>query len=428
MADFKSMSVPELQEYIQKLQKRYDDFKAQKLNLDMSRGKPCSEQLDLSMEILDCLSSDTSYRAADGTDCRNYGGVDGLPEAKELFASMLEVSPKEIIIGGNSSLNMMYDTIARAMVFGVLGSKAAWGKLPAVKFLCPSPGYDRHFAICEHFNIEMITVEMKKDGPDMDAVERLVSSDETIKGIWCVPKYSNPDGITYSDEVVDRFARLQPKASDFRIFWDNAYAVHHLSEKHDKLKNILAACKEAGNPDRVFIFSSTSKITFPGAGVAMMAASESNVNFIKKQLSIQTIGPDKVNQLRHTRFLKNMENIERHMEKHAAILKPKFDTVLDILQTELGGKDIAWWNKPNGGYFISLNTLPGCAKAVVAMAAEAGVTMTKAGATFPYGKDPLDRNIRIAPTFPPLSELKKAIELFCICVQLVSAQKLLREK
>jgi len=425
MSDFKVMSASELRSLIGELQKRYDDFKAQKLNLDMSRGKPCPQQLDLSMGMLDCIRSDTDYKAADGTDCRNYGGVDGLPEAKELFAAMLGVSPKEIIIGGNSSLNMMYDTVARAMIFGVLGSEVPWGRLPSVKFLCPSPGYDRHFAICEHFNIEMITVDMKDDGPDMDAVEELVSSDETIKGIWCVPQYSNPDGITYSDQVVDRFAKLQPKANDFRIFWDNAYAVHHLSEDHDKLKNILTACKEAGNPDRVFIFSSTSKITFPGAGIAMMAASEDNINFIKKQLSRQTIGPDKLNQLRHVRFLKSVEGIENQMRKHAAILKPKFDMVLNILDAELGGKNIAWWSKPKGGYFISLNTLPGCAKAVVSMAAEAGVTFTKAGATFPYGKDPLDRNIRIAPTYPPLSELKKAIEILGICVQLVSARKML---
>jgi DNA-binding transcriptional MocR family regulator len=427
MSELKEMKESELQDLIQKLQQQYDDFKAQKLNLDMSRGKPCPEQLDLSMGMLDCLASDSDYKASDGMDCRNYGAIDGIPEAKELFGEMLGVSAKEIIIGGNSSLSLMYDTILRAMLFGVLGSEKPWGRLPSVKFLCPSPGYDRHFAICQNFNIEMIVIDMKADGPDMDVIEKLVSTDNSIKGIWCIPKYSNPDGITYSDEVVDRLAKMQTKAKDFRIFWDNAYAVHHLSKTPDQLKNILTACKEAGNADRVFIFSSTSKITFPGAGIAMMGASENNINYIKKQISLQTIGPDKMNQLRHVRFLKDMDGIKNHMYKHAAILKPKFDTVIGLLEAELGKKGIAWWNKPNGGYFISLNTLPGCAREVVAMASEAGVKLTNAGATFPYGKDPLDRNIRIAPTFPPISELKKAIELLCICVQLVSAKKLLKE-
>lgn len=428
MSDLKSMSTQELQSFISDLQKRYDDFKAQKLSYDMSRGKPESKQLDLSIEMFDVVKSDDSFKTSDGVDTRNYGGIDGTTEAKELFSKIIDASPKEIIVGGNSSLNMMYDTVARAMTHGVLGSEAPWGKLPKVKFLCPSPGYDRHFAICEFFGIEMIIVDMKADGPDMDAVENLVSSDDSIKGIWCVPKYSNPEGITYSDEVVGRFAQLKPKAEDFRIFWDNAYAVHHLSDKPDRLKNILSACKEAGNPDMVFIFSSTSKITFPGAGVAVMGASEANINFIKKQMSIQTIGPDKVNQLRHVRYFKTFENIEAHMKKHAAILKPKFDAVLNILQTELGDKNIAWWNKPNGGYFISFNTLDGCAKTIVSMAKEAGVILTGAGATFPYGKDPRDRNIRIAPTFPPIGELRKAIELLCICVQLASAKKILEEK
>jgi DNA-binding transcriptional MocR family regulator len=419
------MKPEDLQSYVEVLQKKYEDFKAQKLNYDMSRGKPCSAQLELSAGILDALKSDSSFKTADGADSRNYGGIDGIPEAKELFSKMIDVDAKEIIIGGNSSLSMMYDTVSRAMTHGVLGSKVPWGKLPVVKFICPSPGYDRHFSICEFFNIEMIPVEMRADGPDMDAVEKLVSSDESIKGIWCVPKYSNPDGITYSDEVVDRFARLRPKAKDFRIFWDNAYAVHHLTDQPDRLKNILSACKEAGNPDMVYIFGSTSKISFAGGGIAMMGASEANIGFIKKQLAIQTIGPDKLNQLRHVRYFQRFENIEEHMKKHAAILKPKFDAVLEILEAELGDKNIAWWSKPNGGYFISFNTLDGCAKDVVAMAAEAGVIFTKAGATFPYGKDPHDRNIRIAPTFPPLEELRKAIELLCICVQLVSAKKIL---
>lgn len=428
MGDFMSLSIVELERNLDNLQKRYDEYKSRKLNYDMSRGKPCSEQLDLSVGMLNTVTSSESLKASDGTDCRNYGGIDGIPEAKQLFAEMLEVDTKEIIIGGNSSLNMMYDTIARAITFGVLGSETPWGKLPVVKFLCPSPGYDRHFAICELFGIEMIIIDMKADGPDMDAVEKLAAEDDSIKGIWCVPKYSNPDGITYSDEVVGRLAKMQTKAKDFRIFWDNAYVVHHLTDKPDILKNILTACREAGNPDRVFIYSSTSKLSFPGSGVAMMAASQSNVNFIKKQMSIQTIGPDKINQLRHVRFFKNMDNIKKHMEKQASIIKPKFEAVLDILEAQLEGKNIAWWNRPRGGYFISLNVLEGCAKTIVAMAAEAGVTLTSAGATYPYGKDPYDKNIRIAPTYPRLDDLKNAIEVLCICVQIASIRKILSEK
>ncbi len=426
MSEYTQMSHAELQERLTALNKKYDEFVAQKLKLDMSRGRPCTEQLDLSSEMMDFPGSKDSFKTADGgQDCRNYGLVDGIPEAKVLFAAMLEVSPKEIIIGGNSSLNMMYDTIVRAITNGVYGSEKPWGKLSAIKFLCPSPGYDRHFAICEMLNIEMITVEMNQDGPDMDAVEELVSKDEAIKGIWCTPKYSNPDGITYSDSVVDRLASMKTKAGDFRIFWDNAYNVHHLSEDQDKLKDIMNACREAGNPDRVFIFSSTSKVTFPGAGIAMIGASENNINFIRKQISIQTIGPDKINQLRHVNFLKDMQGIEAQMKKHAIILKPKFDMVLDILESELGGKGIANWNSPRGGYFISFNTMEGCAGPSLAMAAAAGVVMTPAGATYPYGKDPHDRNIRIAPTLPPIAELKKAMELLCTCVQIVSIKNIL---
>ncbi len=423
MSDFKSLSKEQLNAIINELQNRYEVFKAQNLKLDMTRGKPCTEQLDLSMDMLDIKSSELK-KADDGTDARNYGGLDGLPEAKALFGEMLGVAANEIIIGGNSSLNLMYDAVSRAMLLGIMGS-TPWCKLDKVKFLCPSPGYDRHFAICELFGIEMIIVDMKQDGPDMDAVERLVSSDDSIKGIWCVPKYSNPDGITYSDEVVDRFAALKPAAKDFRIFWDNAYCVHDLTDEPDQLKNILAACKAAGNPDMVYMFASTSKISFSGAGVAVMAGSVDNMNYIKKSLTIQTIGHDKVNQLRHVKYFKNMDGIKAHMKKHAEILKPKFDTVLDILEKELAGKNIASWNKPNGGYFISLNTMDNCAKEVASMALEAGVVLTKAGATYPYGKDPQDRNIRIAPTLPPIEELKKAIEILAICVQLVSAKKLL---
>jgi DNA-binding transcriptional MocR family regulator len=421
------MDVTQLKMLKEKLQIQYDDFKKQSLKLDMSRGKPNVDQLDLSMGIFECAGIEC-YRTLDGIDCRNYGELDGIPEAKKLFAEILEVSPDEIIVGGNASLNMMYDMVAHAMTHGVAGSEVPWGKLPKVKFLCPSPGYDRHFAICEFFNIEMITIPMKADGPDMDMVEKLVGEDEYIKGIWCVPKYSNPGGVTYSDEVVDRFAKMNTKATDFRIFWDNAYVVHHLyEEKQDSLKNILTACKQAGNPDRVFIFTSTSKITFPGAGVAVMAGSENNLKHTRKRLAKQNIGPDKLNQLRHVRFLKDLNNINLHMKKHAEIIRPKFKVVLDKLEKEFGGKNIAWWSKPNGGYFISLNTMEGCAKKVVDKAAEAGVKLTSAGATFPYGKDPNDSNIRIAPSFPSLSELQKAIELVCICIQLVSVEKLLGE-
>lgn len=424
MSEFTKMDKKTLEQLRESLFKRYEEFKNQKLSYDMSRGKPCKEQLDLSLDILNI----TDYKSSSGTDCRNYGVLDGIPEAKKLFSELIEANTDEVIVGGNSALNMIYDTIARAMSFGVLGSETPWGKLPKVKFLCPSPGYDRHFAICELFGIEMIVVDMKNDGPDMDTVEKLASEDEAIKGIFCVPKYSNPGGITYSDEVVDRFANMKTKAKDFRIFWDNAYTVHHLFEKGDSLKNILEACKKAGNEDRVFIYTSTSKVTLPGAGIAVMAASKANIAFTKKQMSVQMIGPDKLNQLRHVKFLKSMDNIKEHMKKHAEIIRPKFLAVLDILEAELGGKEIAWWSKPNGGYFISFDTLDGCGKKVVSMMAEAGIVMTTAGATFPYGKDPRDRNIRIAPTLPSLDEIKKAMEVFCICVQIASIDKLLIEK
>ena len=427
MCNFLQMDAAALKAKQSELQQRYNEFKAKNLKLDMTRGKPCSEQLDLSMGLFDCLSR-TDYKASDGTDCRNYGLMDGIPEAKELFAGYLEVAPEEIVIGGNSSLALMYDTISWAMLHGVPGSETPWSKLPKVKFLCPSPGYDRHFAICEHLGIEMITIELKADGPDMDEVEKLAACDESIKGIWNVPRYSNPTGITYSDQVVDRMAKMTTKAADFRIFWDNAYTVHYLQGKIEPLKNILAACKAAGNPDRVFIFGSTAKVSFAGAGIAVVGGSVANMNWVRKHTGIQTIGFDKINQLRHARFFKNMDGIMAQMEKHAAILKPKFDTVFNILDAELAGKNIASYNNPKGGYFISLDTLDGCAKRVVSMAAEAGVALTKAGATYPYGKDPRDRNIRIAPTLPPLSELKQAMELVAICIQLASIEKLLAEK
>lgn len=426
MTQFDGLNRESLSERLESLMTKYRDIQSRGLKLDMSRGKPCAEQLDLSNGMMDVLTSRDEIRLRDGLDSRNYGGIDGISEAKELFSDVLDVHQKELLIGGNSSLCMMHDTLVRAMLFGVFGSDVPWSRLPKVKFLCPSPGYDRHFAICDALGIEMIPVNMLQDGPDMDTVERLVREDQSIKGIWCVPKYSNPEGITFSDDVVDRLASMETKAPDFRIMWDDAYTVHHLTDVPDRLKDILKACKAVGNENRVFIFTSTSKVTFAGSGVAVMAASERNVEQIRKQLSVQTIGPDKLNQLRHVRFLKDKDGIEQHMKKHAAIIKPKFDTVLRILESELGELNIASWSKPNGGYFISLNTLDGCAKAVVNMAAEAGVVLTKAGATYPYGKDPRDRNIRIAPTFPPMEELEEAIQVLCLCLQIVSIKQLLQ--
>ena len=408
------------------LDKKYEEFKGKGLKLTMARGIPAPEQLDLSMEMLNTPLTDTMSKS--GNDCRSYGVLDGIPEAKELFAEILDVQPENIIVGGNSSLQLMYDTISRAMLLGVLGSEKPWCKYDKVKFLCPAPGYDRHFGICESLGIEMITVPYKEDGPDMDEVERLVSSDETIKGIWCVPMYSNPTGISYSDEVVRRFANLKPAAKDFRIFWDNAYCVHHLSDDGQAhLLNIIDECRKAGNPDMVFEFTSTSKISFPGSGVAVICASKDNIEFIKKQMGKQTIGFDKLNQLRHVRFFKNRKGIEEQMRRHADIIRPKFEAVLKTLETELKPLGIASWTNPNGGYFISFNGMDGTAKRIVALAKEAGVTMTNAGATYPYGNDPHDSNIRIAPTYPSIDELQTAMDLFCVCVRLASVEKLLEK-
>ena len=408
--------------------KEYESYQCKNLKLDMSRGKPGPDQLILSAPMLDVLSSQSALSALDGTDCRNYGCLDGIPEAKELLADMTEVSPDNIIIYGNSSLNVMYDTVARSMTHGVCGS-TPWCKLDEVKFLCPVPGYDRHFAITEYFGIKMINIPMTESGPDMDLVEQYVNNDPSVKGIWCVPKYSNPQGITYSDETVLRFARLKPAAEDFRIYWDNAYGIHHLYEdKQDNLIEILMACKQEGNPDMVFKFCSTSKVSFPGSGVAAIGASKRNIDFIKQQMTIQTIGHDKLNQLRHVRFFKDIHGMVLHMRKHADILRPKFETVLNGLKNELGGLEIGSWLEPRGGYFISFDALPGCAKAIVAKAKEAGLVMTPAGATFPYGKDPQDSNIRIAPSYPTPEELAVAVELFVLCVKLVSIDKILEEK
>ena len=400
---------------------RFDALKAKNLALDMTRGKPGSEQLDLASGMLSILRAD-DLRAADGTDCRNYGGLSGIAEAKQLFAQMLEVAEDELFIGGNSSLNLMYDMVVRAVLFGVPGSAEPWGK-GKVKFFCPVPGYDRHFSICEALGIEMIPVPMNSDGPDMDTVEQLVASDAAIKGMWCVPKYSNPTGATYSDDVVDRLASMKTAAPDFRIFWDNAYSVHFLVEPVDTLKNILEACKAAGNPDRVFLFGSTSKISYAGAGVSFFGTSKANLHFMQKLIGYQTIGHDKLNQLRHVRFFGDYNGIIEHMRKHAAIIRPKFEAVLEILERELGAGDFAHWTSPRGGYFISLDTKPGLAKKVVAMAAELGVKLTAAGATYPLRKDPEDRNIRIAPTLPSLDEIKLGVEVMAVCIKIASLEQ-----
>ncbi len=427
MKSYKEMSKEELKAELEGLNEEYQKYLAMNLSLDMSRGKPCKEQLDISMGMMDVLNSKVDLRCEDGTDCRNYGCLDGIPEAKQLLGDMMENHPDNIIIYGNSSLNVMYDTVARAMTHGIMGN-TPWCKLDKVKFLCPVPGYDRHFAITEYFGIEMIPVPMSPEGPDMDMVEKLVSEDAAVKGIWCVPKYSNPQGYSYSDATVRRFARLKPAAPDFRIFWDNAYCIHHLyDDDQDYLVEILAECKKAGNPDMVYKFASTSKITFPGSGIAALATSLNNLEDIKKQLKNQTIGHDKVNQLRHARFFKDIHGMTEHMRKHADIIRPKFEMVEKVLEDNLGGLDVGCWTKPKGGYFISFDALEGCAKAIVMKAKKAGVVMTGAGATWPYHNDPKDSNIRIAPTLPPVEDLKKAAELFVLCVKIVSAEKILGE-
>ena len=423
MIPYKELSKEELLEIKSDLDAQFEAIKAKGLNLDMSRGKPSTEQLNLSMEMMDVLTSESDLVCEEGVDCRNYGVLDGIKEAKQLLADMMEVPKDNIVIFGNSSLNIMYDTIARSMTHGVMGS-TPWCKLDKVKFLCPVPGYDRHFAITEYFGIEMINIPMTPTGPDMDLVEKYVNNDPAVKGIWCVPKYSNPQGITYSDVTVHRFAALKPAAEDFRIFWDNAYGIHHLYEdKQDYLLEILMECKKEGNPDMVYKFSSTSKISFPGSGA--IAASDANLEDIRKQMRIQTIGHDKLNQLRHARYFKDIHGMVQHMKRHADILRPKFDMVLSSLDRELSGLGIGSWMAPRGGYFISFDSMEGCAKAIVAKAKEAGLVMTNAGATFPYGKDPKDSNIRIAPSYPTVEELKTACEIFTLSVKLVSIDKLL---
>lgn len=428
MKPYQDLNREELLELKTKLEQQYEDVKGKGLKLDMSRGKPSAAQLDMMNPLLDALNSGSDLKAGDGVDVRNYGDMDGIFEAKNLMGDVMGVPAENVIVCGNSSLSIMYDTISRCVTHGVMGG-IPWCKLDKVKFLCPVPGYDRHFAITQHFGIEMINVPMTPEGPDMDLVEKLTAKDDSVKGIWCVPMYSNPQGYTYSDGTVRRFANLKPAAKDFRIFWDNAYFVHHLYEdRQDKLADILSLCEEAGNPDLVYIFSSTSKISYAGAGLSAFAASKANVSDFKKTMTLRTIGYDKVNQLRHVRYFKSREGINEHMKKHAAIIRPKFETVWAVLERELSGLGIGEWTKPNGGYFISFESMEGCAKAIVAKCKEAGMVLTGAGATYPYGKDPGDSNIRIAPTFPTPEELAQAADLFVLCVKLVSVEKLLEQK
>ena len=418
-----TINITALQAQEAELRNRYTCFQDKKLSLDMTRGKPAPAQLDLANGMLSVLSAD-EYKDASGVDCRNYGGIDGIAEAKTLFSEFLEVAPDEIIIAGNASLTMMHDIIVRALTHGTCDSPKPWGKYDSISFLCPAPGYDRHFAICEHFGINMITIPLTECGdPDMDMVEKLVAEDDTIKGMWFVPKYSNPTGLSVSDSSVNRLATMKTAAPDFRIMWDNAYSVHHLSDNHDVIKNLHEACKDAGNANRTFVIGSTSKISFAGSGISMVGCSVENITWLKRHLAIQTIGPDKLNQLRHVRFFKDMNGIHAHMKKHAAIIKPKFEKVLEVLERELGGKHIATWSNPNGGYFVNFDIPSNCAKKVVAMANDAGVKLTGAGATFPYKNDPNDCNIRIAPTLPSIEEIEQAMEIVAICVQLAAIEQ-----
>lgn len=427
MAAYKDLSRDELLEMKNELETRFEDVKSKGLKLDMSRGKPSAAQLDLAMGMMDVLRSDSDLKCEEGVDCRNYGVLDGIREAKQLLADMMEVPIDNVVIFGNSSLNIMYDTVARSMTHGVMGS-TPWCKLDKVKFLCPVPGYDRHFGVTEQFGIEMINVPILADGPDMDIVEEYVNNDPAVKGIWCVPVYANPTGSVYSEETVKRMAALKPAAKDFRIYWDNAYCVHHLfdeEEKQAKVLNILEECEKAGNPDMVYQFCSTSKVTFAGAGIAALSSSPANIADIKSKVQWSTIGPDKINQLRHVRFFGDADGLREHMKKHAAIIRPKFEEVIETLDKELSELEIAQWSHPTGGYFVSFDAMEGCAKKIVAKCKEAGLVLTGAGAAFPYGKDPKDSNIRIAPTMPTMDELKEAMQLFITCVKLVSVEKLL---
>lgn len=427
MKSYKSMTKEELQSLYEELKASYVDAKGKGLALNMARGKPSPSQLDMSMDILDVLNSKTCATTESNVDIRNYGELFGIKEARQLMADMMGVPMENTIVFGNASLPIMYDTISRSMTFGVCGS-TPWSKLDKIKFLCPAPGYDRHFAITELFGFELITIPMTENGPDMKMVKEYVENDDAVKGIWCVPKYANPTGITYSDETVRALASLKPAADDFRLYWDNAYAVHDLyDDKRDELLEILGECKKAGNEDMVFEFCSTSKISMAGSGIAAMATSSKNMEWVKKTMTIQTIGYDKVNQYRHVLYYKNIDGIRNTMKKHAEQLRPKFETVLKCFDEELGGLEIATWTKPNGGYFISFNALPGTAKAIVAKCKEAGVVLTGAGATYPYGVDPDDSNIRIAPSFPTPEEMELAARVFVLCVKLATVEKLLNE-
>ncbi len=427
MKAYKDMSREELLALKASLEEEFKTEEAKGLSLNMARGKPGASQLALSMPMLDVINSQADMRTLLGNDTRNYGDWDGIGECRRLMADMIGVPKDNVIVCGNSSLNIMYDTVARSMIKGVNGS-TPWCKLDKVKFLCPVPGYDRHFKITELFGIEMINIPLGEDGPDMDLVEEYVNNDEAVKGIWCVPKYSNPTGISYSDEVVRRFANLKPKAEDFRIYWDNAYCIHHIYDDiQDEILNILEECEKAGNPDMVYIFASTSKVSFPGSGVSCIATSKANMEYIHKFMDVQIIGHDKINQLRHARFFKNIDGLNAHMKKHAELLRPKFEAVLDTLEAELAGTGIGSWIRPRGGYFISFNAMPGCAKAIVAKCRSLGVVLTGAGATYPYGIDPEDSNIRIAPSFPTPEEMADATKIFVLCVKLASVEKLLSE-
>lgn len=425
MKKYMDLSKEELQGVYNTLEKEYEDAKKLGLKLDMSRGKPAKDQLDLTNSMLAVLAQETNFVGEDKVDCRNYGVLDGIAEARKLMADVVGVDKDDIIVYGNSSLNIMYDTVARAYYKGILGS-TPWCKLDKVKFICVVPGYDRHFGIIEYFGIEPVLVPILADGPDMDMVEKLVAEDESIKGIWCVPKYSNPTGNSYSDEVIRRLAALKPKAKDFRLYWDNAYAMHHLYEnEQDEILEILSECKKAGNEDMVYEFMSTSKISFAGAGIAALATSKANKADILGQLKFQTIGYDKLNQLMHVRYFKDIAGVKEHMKKHAQLIRPKFEIVDEVLNSELSELGVATWTKPNGGYFISFDVLEGCAKEIVEKCKEAGVVLTAAGATYPKGKDPEDKNIRIAPSFPTVDELKKAAQLLALCTKLVCVKKLL---